>query len=85
MDDSVKISVDKDVADVKLRMRVRKYDEENITLREDLAQSEDLIANLKRQCANLEHQLYVCFAMARENVSIADRSEIRLMRNGALC
>lgn len=57
--DSMKMEIDKDIAEVELRMRVRKFDEENIILREELARAEDLIASLERQRNNLENQLYV--------------------------
>ncbi|XP_014469577.1 PREDICTED: uncharacterized protein LOC106741772 isoform X2 [Dinoponera quadriceps] len=55
--DSMKTDIEKDIAEVELRMRLRKFDEENIILREELTRAEELIANLERQCKNLENQL----------------------------
>lgn len=58
--DLMKTNIDKDIAEVELRMRLRKFDEENIILREELARAEELITNLERQCNSLENRLYVC-------------------------
>ncbi|XP_019699985.1 uncharacterized protein LOC105189740 isoform X4 [Harpegnathos saltator] len=75
--DSMKTDIDKDITGVELRMRVRKFDEENILLREELARAEELITNLERQCNNLENQLdrYTkkCQQLEKENDEQKDK------------
>lgn len=57
--DPLKTDMDKDITELELRMRVRKIDEDNIVLREELVRAEDLVTHLERQRNNLENQLYV--------------------------
>lgn len=58
--DPMKTDMDKDITELELRMRVRKIDDDNIVLREELVRAEELVTNLERQRNSLENQLYVC-------------------------
>lgn len=62
----MKADINKDIEEVGLRVRLRKFDEDNILLREELARAEELITNLERQRNSLENQLYVCFIWRTE-------------------
>lgn len=66
----MKMDVDRDITEIELRMRVRKFDEENITLREELVRLEELVANVERQRNSLEHQVYVYFITCQNIWSI---------------
>lgn len=42
-----------------LRMKVRKFDEENVFLREEVFRNEEYIKDLERRCIQLTNQRYV--------------------------
>lgn len=46
-----------EVAKVDLRLRVRRFDEENASLREELVRAEELATGLQRQSENLRRKL----------------------------
>ena len=51
----------REVPQVDLRLRVRRFDEENALLREELTRAEELATGLERQCENLYRKLSVKF------------------------